>query len=211
MKLVERDYKLFFELYRWRFLQGRQAALLASFSSSRTSDRRLKILRENGYIEKQKLLYGLSSLYTLSHKGRALTGVSTKVEKIRLEQIFHNIHVVDTAIYFYKQDIATLEQIISEKQLHSAAGFSHRKHMPDFIIQLSGETRCIEIELTLKAKSRLLKNIEDNFTQYDEQLWIVPVNELAIREILNDSKTLYPNITILDLEEVTKYVRDISI
>ena len=210
MKLVERDYRVFGELYRWRFLLGRQVRFLAGFSSSRTTDRRLKILRENGYIDRQKLLYGVSSLYTLSHKGRAFTGVNTKAEKIRLEQIFHNISVVDSVIYFYKQDIASLEQIVSEKQLHSMSGFSNRKHMPDFLIR-ADEVRCVEVELTLKAKSRLQKNIEDNFSEYDEQIWIVPQSELAIREVLKDSMTLYPNIAILDLEEVTSYVRGLSV
>lgn len=211
VKLVDRDYKVFGELYRWRFLLGRQVRFLADFSSTRTTDRRLKILRENGYIEKQKILYGVSSLYTLSHKGRVLAGVNTKSEKIRLEQIFHNIYVVDSAIYFFKNKIATLEQIVSEKQLHSIAGFSNRKHMPDFIIKSDNETNCVEIELSLKAKSRLQKNIEDNFTEYDKQIWIVPVSEITIRQVLQDSMMLYPNITIIDLEEVNDYVRKLSI
>ena len=123
MKLVERDMKVFEELYRWRYLQGKHVRYFAEFSSQRTADRRLKLLREAGYVDKVKVLYGVSSLYTLTSRGRKLLDVSTKEDKIRIEQIMHNITMLDSVVYFMKKYNVHLSNIITEKQLHSAQGF----------------------------------------------------------------------------------------
>jgi hypothetical protein len=58
-------------------------------------------LIENGYIDRKHILYGVPSLYTTTHKGRQLIGISGKSDKIKVEQITHDIAVVDTVIYFH--------------------------------------------------------------------------------------------------------------
>ena len=60
----------------------------------------ITILLEAGYITRKKYLYGVPSLYALSHKGKVLLGLSPRQEKIRIDQIAHDIAVIDTAIFF---------------------------------------------------------------------------------------------------------------
>ena len=210
MRLVDRDERVLREVWRWRFLQGRHVRYLASFSSPRTADRRLRVLLENNYLDRKKYLYGVSSLYTITASGRNLLGVSNKADKIRIEQIIHNIAMLDSVVYFIKKYNVSLDNILSEKQLHSSQGFGNRKHVVDFVFVLSDKSFGVEIELTLKAKKRLISNIEDNFTRYDYQVWIVPTSEHQIKQILDDTKAIYPNIKVLNLEEVQDYVKQLD-
>ena len=210
MKLVERDYRVLGEINRWRYLQGRHVRYFAGFSSQRTADRRLQKLRQAGYIEKVKILYGVSSLYKLTSRGKRILDVSVKDEKIRVEQIMHNIAMLDSVVFFMKKYNIKLVNVVTEKQLHSMQGFGNRKHVVDFVFVLSDKSFGVEIELTLKAKKRLISNIEDNFTKYDYQIWIVPSAEHQIKQILDESKAMYPNIKILSLEEVQDYVKQLD-
>jgi hypothetical protein len=91
-----------------------------------------------------------------------------------VEQIPHDIAVLDTAIYFHKVKSVAYADMTTEKQLHSMDGFGVRKHRPDFIIHRNGKTYCIEVELSLKAKARLEAIIQANFMDYDHQIWVVP-------------------------------------
>ncbi len=100
MRLTGRDYNVLKQLDRWRFCLSRHLIYLGGFSSQRTTDRRLKMLLEAGYIQRRKILYGVPYLYSLTHKGKVLIHTSLKEEKIRIEKITHDILVLDTAIYF---------------------------------------------------------------------------------------------------------------
>ena len=178
-----------------------------AFEGQRACDRRVKLLREHGYIGKQKYLYGVPSLYTLTHMGKILLGASPRVEKISIAQIAHDIAVVDTAIYFSLKNDIDFESIVTEKQLHSIDGFGTRKHHPDFVFVLNDKKYCVEVELSLKAKDRLKKIVADNFMNYDCQIWVVPNSEYRIRAILAESMNIYTNIEILSIEEVQDYFK----
>jgi len=207
MRLVDRDYLIMKEINRWRYCLGRHIRFLGGFSGQRATDKRLKLLIETGYINRKKIIYGIPSLYFLTYKGKVLNHLTTKQDKVRLEQITHDIAVLDTAIYFILKEKISLADIVTEKELHSRDGFSIRKHRPDFTFSANGETYCVEVELTAKAKNRLEKNIKDNFLEYDYQKWVVPNTQIKIVQILDKSKTPYPNIQIIDLQEVTTYVK----
>jgi len=120
-----------------------------------------------------------------------------------VEQIPHDIAVLDTAIYFHKTKGIPWNAFTSEKQLHSLDGFGTRKHRPDLVITTpEDKTCCVEIELSLKAKARLEANIKANFMDYDYQIWIVPDKACKIYQILEDNRKQYPNIRIWELKEV---------
>ncbi len=207
MRLTERDYIVLRQIDRWRFCLSRHIFYLGGFSSQRTTDRRLKLLIEAGYIQRRKILYGIPYLYSLTYQGKLLIHTSLKGEKIRIEKITHDISVLDTAIYFILKYGVKQDDILTEKELHRLDGFSTRKHQPDFVIKNQDEKICIEVELTLKAKNRLEKNIQDNFVNYDYQKWIVPNTQIRIKNILQENSLIYP-LEIMDLEEVIKYVRN---
>lgn len=201
-RLVKRDYLIFNEINRWRVITGKQICVLASFPSLRTCDRRLKKLIENGYITRQKIIYGIPSIYSITHQAKVLIGAPARVKKIRLEQISHDITVLNVAIYFHKIMDISFQDIRTEKQLHSVDGFSNRKHRPDFIYIKDGKTTCVEVELSLKNKDRLEKNIKQDFMNYDFTYWVVTDKENKIAQIIEQNRTIYPNIEILELRQI---------
>lgn len=206
LRLVERDYIVLNEIDKWRVITGRQIAKTAGFPSQRTGDRRLKKLLVAGYIDRKKILYGLPYLYFLTKKGKVLINAPKYKEKIRIEQINHDLAVVDTAIYLNKKLNIPYYNILSEKQLHRKDGFSHRTHKPDLVlIDETKKTICAEIELSLKAKERLKKNIKDNFLNYDLQIWVVPSMQHKISMILKEEQATYNDIEIMELSEVQNH------
>lgn len=103
LRLVKRDYIVLNEIDRWRVITGRQIAKMAGFPSQRTGDRRLKKLLVAGYIDRKKILYGLPYLYFLTKRGKVLINAPLYKEKIRIEQIYHDLAVVDTTIYLHNK------------------------------------------------------------------------------------------------------------
>lgn len=206
LRLVERDYIVLSTIDKWRVITGRQIAKMAGFPSQRTGDRRLKKLLVAGYIDRKKILYGLPCLYFLTQKGKVLIGAPRYTEKIRIEQIKHDLAVVDTAIYLHQKLGIPYSCMVSEKQLHRADGFAKRRHRPDFVLtDETQKTICAEVELSLKAKERLQKNVKDNFINYDLQIWVVPSMQHRIALLLKAEQAAYNDIEILELSEVQNH------
>ena len=88
MELIERDYRVFREIERWRFCLGRHIQFLAGFSSQRTCDRRLRTLLINGFIEKKIIIYGVPSVYQLTRKSKTLIFANKRHERIRFQYHF---------------------------------------------------------------------------------------------------------------------------
>lgn len=207
MRLTERDELILREVERWRACGGRHIRFLAGFSGQRATDRRLRILIDAQYLERKKYLYGIPGIYFLTAKGKSIIQAVSRPEKVKIEQLVHDMTVLDTAIYFIHAENILLNNITTEKQLHQLDGFGTRKHRPDFVFNNNDERNCVEVELTLKAKNRLQNIIKDNFMEYDVQNWIVPDTQAKIRRILEDSQHYYTNIKLYSLEEVKDYVR----
>lgn len=210
MRVTERDELILREIDRWRACGSRHIRFLAGFSGQRATDRRLKILIDAGYLERQKFLYGVPYIYFLTAKGKSLIHTGTGKEKIKIEQITHDRTVLDTAIYFMQKEGLSLQSITTEKQLHQLDGFGVRRHRPDFLFTKDELTFCIEVELTKKANNRLLNIIKDNFMEYDMQIWVVPDFQTAILKILNDSKKYYTNIEVYSLQKINDYINKLK-
>lgn len=201
-RFVERDYEILREIDHWRVITGRQIAEITGFTGQRACDRRLQKLIQAKYITRQKYLYGFPSIYSLTNAGKVIIQAPKATQQIRLEQIIHDSYVTDTAIYISRKFDIPFSDITTEKELHRQDGFSNRKHRPDFIYLHNNKTTCVEVELTMKAKSRLEKNITANFENYDGQLWIVPDMKCKIAKILIEHQNIYPDISIIPLDEV---------
>lgn len=210
MRITERDELILREADRFRACGSKHIRFLAGFSGQRATDRRLKILIDTGYMERKKYLYGVPYIYFLTSKGKALIQAGTRSEKIKIEQIIHDRTVLDTAIYFMQKENLSLQNITTEKQLHQLDGFGVRKHRPDFIFTKDELTYCVEVELTKKAKSRLLNIIKDNFMEYDTQIWIVPDFQKSILQTLTDSQRYYTNIQIHFLHQINDYMNGLK-
>ena len=200
IRLVDRDYQIFRELERWRVVLSRHIQVLAGFSGQRACERRLKKLIEAGYIHRNKVLYGVPSIYKLA---KSVFDTQRQDKKVRVEQIAHDIAVLDVAVYLHRVKCIAFSEMTTEKQLHSIDGFGVRRHRPDFVIKHNLKTYCVEVELSLKAKARLEANIQANFMEYDHQIWIVPDKSCKIYQILEGNRKQYPNIKLLGIQEVT--------
>lgn len=200
LELNERDILILNTVYRFRYCLGRHIKELAGFNGARACDRRLKKLVDNKYLERKKYFYGVPYIYTVAHKGRLLIGVNKRAEKIRLDQLRHDMIVIDCINYFMRKYNITLEHITTEKELHSKDGFSVRKHVPDFIIYYDEKGSAFEVELTKKNKEVLEKNIKTNFLNYDFQTWITDDNKIF--ELLQFFQNKYSNMNVVRLEEI---------
>ena len=210
MKVVERDKLILREVERWRVCGSRHIRFLAGFSGQRATDRRLKLLIEAEYLERRKYLYGIPSIYFVTSKGKKLIQSNARLEKVKIEQIVHDMTVLDSAIYFMQKENLSLQDITTEKQLHQSDGFGIRKHRPDFIFTKNDETTCVEVEMTQKSKTRLFNIIKDNFMDYDNQIWIVPDSQTVIYQTLKENQKFYTNIHIMSLKEITDYFNQIK-
>lgn len=164
--------------------------------------RRLKKLTEGKFIEREKILYGVASIYTLAHKGLIYMGLNKRKDKIRIDTIRHDITVIDTLIYLIRRRIIdSVDNVTSEKELNRDNGFGKRRHQPDFIFNKDNKSYCVEVELSIKSMERLEKNIKNNFMNYDHQIWVVEKNSKIERNIeMFTSK--YRGVSILYLGEV---------
>lgn len=205
MVLNERDYLIMQEIHRWKTCGSRHIKYLANFSGQRATDRRLKALIDCGYVERSKFLYGVPSIYYLTNSGKALIGATKKVNKIRIDQIIHDMNVIDTAIYFMKTKNIDVNKFTTRKELHCLDGFGVSKHNPDFIFQDNDKTNCVEVEMSLKAKTRLETIVKYN-CKYNTQFWVVPKALPRLHKILDNFKTTYNNLEIVSLEEIKKYL-----
>ena len=200
MVIVERDMEILRLVYRFKFCLGRHISALVGFSGSRACDRRLRALTDAGYLARKKYLYGLPYLYTVSYRGRILIGANKRENKIRLELINHDVRVLDALIYFKVKYGVSLDDMESERELHIKDGFGTRKHHPDFVFNHQDKKYAVELELTLKAKATLEKNVRDNYLSYDKQIWVTDDNKiLALLQIFANE---YGNIEIMRLGDI---------
>lgn len=205
MKIVSRDYILMQQISKWRFLLGRQIKILAEFPSQRTVDRRIKILKEAGYIKGAYKLYGVPALYFATNKAKNVFNLDFVTSDVKIARIVHDIAVVDTAIYFMKK--LKVVNIKSEREFRHDSGFKRDGHYPDFICNIGSVTYAVEIEMTVKNKNVLENNIKKNYLSYDNQVWVVPKDKTKIWTVLEKSKNTYSNIFLISLEEVISYVK----
>lgn len=202
LKLMERDYLILNMIYRFGFCLGRHISFLANFPSARTCDRRLRLLVDHGYLFRKKVFYGLPYLYYLSKDGMRLIHVTPRGESIRTDKIHHDMTVLDCLPYFIKRYGFTFDTMTTERELHRKDGFGVRKHHPDIVFQKDDKTYAIEFELSKKATVRLVHNIEQNYLNYDVQIWVIPASQSGILNILTSSLEKYDNIEVMILESL---------
>jgi len=116
----------------------------------------------------------------------------------------HDITVLDVAIAIMKSLGLNLADIKTEKQLHQESGFGKRTHYPDFVFTHKGKNYCVEVELSLKSKARLEKNIKANFLAYDVQVWVIDEYGGKLKYLLQKFKMEYPNMKISSVKEILK-------
>jgi len=206
MEVTDRDLYILKLVNKFRFCLGKHIKILAGFGGIRATDRRLKILIEADYLMRKKYMYGISYLYTLTHKGRILLGANKREDKIRIDRITHDIYVLDSVIYYIFNYGISISDIESEKELHIKDGFGTRKHHPDFVLNMNDEKIAVEVELNPKTKNRMENNVRDNYLNFDKQVWIT--SDSKVISLLHDFENEYSNLEYLNLESVLDSVKE---
>lgn len=201
LKLVERDYLVLKMIYRFGFCLGRHVCFLAHFPSARTCDRRLKILIDNGYIERKKFIFGIPYLYYLTPMGKKLIHATPVKEKIRIDNILHQVFLLDHLPMLIDKYHFSLDNIQTERELHSLDSFGTRNHRPDLVFLLDDKKVAIEFERSKKAKNRLKTNIESNYLDYDRQIWIVPSTQAKVISWITEEINNYLGIEVVVVDD----------
>jgi len=110
-------------------------------------------LIDAGYLKRQKYLYGIPYMYTLSHKGRILLGANKREDRIRVDRIAHDIYILEAIAYFVLKYGVSIADVESEKELHIKDGFGIRKHQPDFGFLLLVNASPLRWSLTQSRKT----------------------------------------------------------
>ena len=197
MVLNDRDMLILRNIFRWRVVLGRHIKELSGFSGERACERRLKILFDNKLIERQKYLYGVSYVYSLTHKARVLLGLNPNKTRVRLDEMRHDILVLDVVIKLMVTLGLKTTDFVSEKEMQTQKGFGTREHRPDFLYIQNNQKIACEIETSVKPKSKLGKNVKDNFLNYSRQVWFLEQEgDKKITMNLEEFQKSYPNIEI---------------
>lgn len=207
IRLTDRDLQLFNVIWRFRFCLGRQVQALCSFNGARACDSRLKKLVEAGYLTRKHYLYGVPALYFVTKRVSEVLPLRFYEHKIRVEQILHDITVIDTVIFLCLDNGISLDDVKTAKELHGIDGFGGRKHQPDFVYYDSGLKIAVEIELSPKSKARFMNNVKENYLSYDKQIWVVPGAEPKILNMLDEVKKTYSDIDVISYEVITENAR----
>lgn len=209
MQINDRDLKILNEITKWRFMLGRHIKILCDFNGQRACDRRLAKLIEAGYIERKYYIYGIPGLYLATAKAKRAFNLEYLTTNIRIENIQHDIYVIDTAIYFIKKYGIDRNTIVTERALKHKDGFGNNNHRPDFTFVQDNKTYCVEVELTAKKIGTLTKNIKNNYLNYDVQKWVIPFDRIKVKNQVESIGKSYSNVEIIPLSEVTEYVKTI--
>ncbi len=209
MVLTERDVEIITSIQKWRFLLSRQIKVLCGFSGQRACDRRLKKLIEAGYIERKHFIYGVPRLYFVTRKAVKLLDLEYYTPNIRIEQITHDIAVIDTAIYLINNEGVEKSSITTEREMKHKAGFGNPKHFPDFIYYTKeNKTFCVEVELSAKKPTTLEKNIKNNYKVYDVQRWFIPSDRQKVIDNVKAIGEKY-GVNVEPLETGVGYVKGV--
>lgn len=209
MILTQRDVDIITSIQKWRFLLSRQIKVLCGFSGQRACDRRLKKLIEAGYIERKHFIFGVPRLYFVTRKAVKLLDLEYYTPNVRIEQITHDIAVIDTAIYLIKNEGVEKSSITTEREMKHKAGFGNPKHFPDFIYYTKeNKTFCVEVELSAKKPTTLERNIKNNYKVYDVQRWFIPSDRQKVVDNVKSIGEKY-GVKIEPLEKVVGYVKGV--
>lgn len=208
--LQDRDIQILQQITKYRFLLSRQIKVLCNFSGQRACDRRTKKLIDNGLLEKKHFLYGIPSLYFTTEKAKTLHGLAYITKNVRIENINHDVLVIDSAIYLAGVKGIPEKDIVSERQIKNQFGFGKSRHVPDLLYDFNDKKCCVEIELNVKQYSKLYKNVKENYDAYDYQIWFIDFSKEKLVENLNKLRIRYSSIITIDIGEVMAYVKSIQ-
>jgi len=179
MRLTTRDRQMFQWINGHGFVTLPQAAtwMDASYYAAR---RRLRVLVDNGYLERKRFEHGGARVHWLTTKGWEVSSDSLAPPKaINRITYFHDTTLVDVALTVAAQ---TGGSFFPERRLRAdllAKGRRTQSHLPDGLLYIDGRKPiAIELEMSVKTIDRLDRIISGYITNLRlEEVWYFVTNK----------------------------------
>jgi DNA-binding PadR family transcriptional regulator len=155
MILQDRDLEILKFINKFGYVGLDHIREFYNFSQSRVYQI-LGRLVKNDYIDKKRVIADQASIYWLKTKGADLLNTN-RINKVSLQNIEHNLIVLNVYLELMKQDPNLA--IKSDRELRQGKGFGYTGHIPDLEIQTEEQNGrkniAIEVEISRKDKKRL--------------------------------------------------------
>jgi hypothetical protein len=171
----------------------------------RTPQRVVARLRHAGLVEARPLLAGEPAWIWLTPEGRRACGRSFPSWQPRVGMLAH-VEAV-TWVRLYVQLRAPSSEWISERTLLKDRR-SQSEHTPDGVVLMaSGESHAIEVELTVKSKTRTERILDELSAAHDAVVYFTTPATRSSLERLAGSDDRWPRLVIRDYRTALEHVR----
>lgn len=216
MRLLERDLKVLYALDKLRVLDISLISSLVGFNKG-TCKNRMKVLYDEGYVKYYQETVISKRYYTISKKGMNLLyppesvisksgkkyKKSKKAPSINKRTLNHEIMVATVLDYILKgNNELSIDDFETERDLQRSLKYQKikRDHFCDLLCKKYRIK--IEVELSVKQKSKLSQNILLNTSNY-VQIWIVS-NNILYKRLLKEKNYFLEKyvIEVIRLEDI---------
>ncbi len=158
----------------------RVLTLLAGYRDSSVCRKKLKDLIVDGKVTKLQSGRG-HLLYTLSEKGLAEAGLKRKPYTIN-QNTYHEEMVGYAAAFLYIVAGLSIYDMNFDRTQRNHNKPTEVLNIPDIVYtNENGKTRCVEVEITLKERTRLEEKVVSLAQNYDGVRFIYPEERTSIR------------------------------
>jgi hypothetical protein len=149
--------------------------------SRATAARWSRAMAQAGYCRREWLLAGDPAWIWLSGRGAQMTEHGFRPWRPNLGRLRHIYAVSELRLHFSKR--LPDARWICERELHRER--RHRAvHVPDGVLEVDGERDAIEVELTSKARKRLVSLIEELRAHHDAVIYVcAPAPARLVEEV----------------------------
>jgi hypothetical protein len=201
-QLTERDVEILQFINLFGFCEMPQ--LIARFGWRKPRNYQImKKLLTAGLVKHERVFHGQHGIYRLTPAGARHSGLPP-LSKVPLASYAHDVRVIELYLALRQQYPGV--QWVSERELKHEKYFSgvgKRGHLSDgLLIFEDGKHVALEVELTLKSKSRLEKILKEYGAQFSiKEVWYfgTPAVATTVRELVTRLKLSF--VKVFDLHE----------
>jgi hypothetical protein len=175
VRITERDKKIFYILFKLRYLNAKQLSFYLDCNEQAIYDRVSKLKRE-GYIESNFIEQINHRVYTNSFKVRCTQEINSYRKKVKINRttLRHHLRINDVYLHLVKKLNFAEGDIFSERELYiKKVCIKGNKKVPDLVIRKTKGNKdryiAIEVEMTQKNDDTLkevFRNFRRNTTFY---------------------------------------------
>ncbi len=172
---------------------GQAASLTWPITCSQTAQRRVRLLVDHGYLDRQWLVHG-DRAHWLTPAGRAMCGDSLPPPKqIRLGSYRHDRMLVDLALTLVAETGGRFTPERRLRQMQEIDRVGKRGHVADGWLNIDDQTKptAVELELSTKGSRRLERILRGYMTDLDiAKVWYFVECEAVRRQLTEAAKDL---------------------